>query len=361
VRKGENMEKRIAHILGGWSPNIGNAFFQLGGLHVLKKVMPDARYIYIHEQPGYPSYWNPKGGNPRNAFDMTEIIDVDYLVLMGPMFRPEIMDIWGKSLENLKKRNVKLILLGVAAMDYSPSMVSQYEEFLRRFPPYLMTTRDSDTFNLLGKYADNALDGIDFAFFMPDIYPLFGFNLQDPYIALSFDKIPEPRISIITNGSNSSKRATEFEFNGDTWCVEPNGFRTKLARRSRVSMMLEGMLFPGNQIKSVGPYPIIRSDHRYSPIFPRKTFRYPSVIVNDVPFPYFELYGNAELTMTDRLHAAVISLVYGKHAMLFSNSPRLRLLERVGIEGIDKRPACLDLEKINIEKQKIMEFLKANL
>ena len=78
---------KISFILGDWARNIGNAFFQLGGLHVLKTVLPHAQFAIIGEQPGYPSYWNRRGGNPPNYFDMAAEMDTDMLVLMGQQSR----------------------------------------------------------------------------------------------------------------------------------------------------------------------------------------------------------------------------------------------------------------------------------
>ena len=78
---------KIAHILGGWSVNIGNAFFQLAGYHLLRECFPEAEIALIPEMPGYPSYWNRRGGNPSNYFDYVNQLKPDYLVLMGPVFR----------------------------------------------------------------------------------------------------------------------------------------------------------------------------------------------------------------------------------------------------------------------------------
>jgi hypothetical protein len=354
------MSLKIAHILGGWSPNIGNSFFQLGGKYVLKETIPDANFIYINEQPGYPSYWNPKGGNPKNFFDITTILDVDYLVLMGPIFRPEITKIWGKSFDDLIKRKTKIVLLGVGAMDYSPPSMNIYQDFLKKYPPYLMVTRDSETFEKLGSYSENSLNGMDFAFFISDYYKLFGFTNIDPYIALSFDKIPEPKITILDK-SSSGTSDFNFKFDDYFWKIDGDNIRSKIARKSRLLMLAEGMIFKGNNIDMIGPYPVIRADHRYSPIFPRKTFRYPNTLVNDVPFPYFELYGNSHLTITNRVHAAVIALMYGKHAYLVSKSPRVQLFENVGVNSITKEPSKLNIEFLSQKKDEVKRFLKNNI
>ena len=123
---------KIAHILGDWSRNIGNAFFQLGGLWILQQTIPDAQFMLINEQPGYPSYWNPRGGNPSNSFDLPGIIDADYLVLMGPMFRPETSKIWEDSLLRIKSKGTRLILLGIGAMNYSDEYMEDYRNLLKK-------------------------------------------------------------------------------------------------------------------------------------------------------------------------------------------------------------------------------------
>jgi hypothetical protein len=354
----------FTHILGGWSPNIGNAFFQLGGYHVLKSIVPDATFSFINEKPGYPQYWNPRGGNPRDYFDMASAVRSDYLVLMGPMFRPETMDIWGDSLEKIVAQGTRLIYLGIGAMRYEPEYIELYRTFLKKFPAYIFASRDHESYEKLGDLAQYAYDGIDLAFFIPDFFPITGFTNLPPYVALNFDKIPEPEFVILNNSTSigdQAKALKKFEFNGQTWIVKQENWRTRLARRSRYTMLLESIIFKGNQNKMLGDYPIVRTDHRYTPIIGRRTYRYPNVMVNDTPYPYFEIYGNAELILSDRLHACVMGMAYGKSAMVFSESPRLRLLERFNIPEITSRPVKIDPAVLNQEKTGLREFLKLHL
>jgi len=74
----------VAIVFGDWSRNIGNAFFQLGGEWILRHILPNAEISLISDQPGYPSYWNPRGGNPSGFFDMAPAANPDLLVLVGP-------------------------------------------------------------------------------------------------------------------------------------------------------------------------------------------------------------------------------------------------------------------------------------
>lgn len=349
---------RIAHILGGWSVNIGNAFYQLAGYQVLRECAPGAEITLIPEQPGYPSYWNWKGGNPGNALDYVGQVAPDYLVLMGPVFRREIFNIWADALERLTRAGTRLVLLGVGAMTYDAPHIHLYREFLSRFRPVLMVTRDRETYHLLGDLAEHAYDGIDFAFFLADYYPTCRIEGFSNTLALNFDKIPEPKIA--TEGSTSSPGAS-FHFAGMHWQVKFPRFRTWLARSSRYGMFLEGCLFGGRNELKVGGFDVIRLDHRPHPLLRAKTFRSPRTLVNDTPYPYLDVYGNAALTLTDRVHAAVAALQYGKPAMLFSSSPRVRLLDRLDLAGIGEQPVWLDMERLREEKTNIRDFLKANL
>ena len=283
---------------------------------------------------------------------------------MGPMFRPETMGIWGESLERIVSQGTRLIYLGVGAMRYEPEYIEQYRAFLKKFPPFLFVSRDDESYEKLGDLAHFGYNGIDLAFFIPDYFPISGFANLPPYVAFNFDKIPEPEFVIFSKGSpkvDQGKVIKQFEFNHQTWIVKPEHWRTRLARRSRYTMLLESILFKGNQTKMIGDYPIVRTDHRYTPIIGRRTYRYPNVMVNDTPYPYFEIYGKAELILSDRLHACVMGLAYGRFAMVFSESPRLRLLDRFDIPDITSRPLSIDPLVLNQEKTNLIEFLKKHL
>ncbi len=356
---------KISFILGDWARNIGNAFFQLGGLHVLKTVLPNAKFAIIGEQPGYPSYWNPRGGNPPNYFDMAAEMDTDLLVLMGPMFRPETPEIWGDSLENLMSKGTKLMLLGVAAMKYEKEQIDSYRKFLKKFPPVLLTSRDTETYEQLGDLAQFAYDGIDLAFFLPEVYQPVGFVSDVQRVVLNFDKIPEPKIRIdvpfSTKAGPMNSYNTQFNFNNETWFLKFPKFRTKLASRSRYLMFLEGLLFRDTSFKKIGHYEIIRTDHRPHPMLSRKTYRVKNLFINDTPYPYLEIYSQSVLTLSNRIHACVAAMSYGKPAMLFSSSPRVRMLERLGLQDILNQPVYLDKHLLDKEKRNLRMFLGEHL
>ena len=92
-----------------------------------------------------------------------------------------------------------------------------------------------------------------------------------------------------------------------------------------------------------------------------KIYRHPNGICSDEAFTYCALYAGSRLTLSDRVHACVAIVAYGRPAMLFSRSPRARLFERLGLADIRKRPvqlaSALRQELIASE----IEFLRSSL
>ncbi|MCK4911940.1 MAG: hypothetical protein KAR83_09870 [Thermodesulfovibrionales bacterium] len=53
----------------------------------------------------------------------------------------------------------------------------------------------------------------------------------------------------------------------------------------------------------------------------------------------------------------MITLSYGKPAMLFSSCGRARSIERLGVEDVAKSPVFPDLDRLREEKQAEKDFL----
>jgi hypothetical protein len=106
---------------------------------------------------------------------------------------------------------------------------------------------------------------------------------------------------------------------------------------------------------------IIRPEHRANPHVPWKIYKGPNAIVSDEPYTYLTLYANTVGTLSDRVHACVATLAYGKPAMLFSLSARSALFDRLGLSEIRERPTTLSPDKLRREKEGVLEFLRSAL
>jgi hypothetical protein len=70
------------------------------------------------------------------------------------------------------------------------------------------------------------------------------------------------------------------------------------------------------------------------------------------------LYANTKATFSNRVHACVATLAYGKPAKLFSNSPRAYLLDRLGAVNIRKELIKIDTAWLKQEKSAMIDFLR---
>ena len=121
-------------------------------------------------------------------------------------------------------------------------------------------------------------------------------------------------------------------------------------------------LFPApKRADSIGQYKVIRTDQRFHPHYRNKIYRQNNSFCADLPYGYLNLYANATLTLSDRVHACAATLAFGNSAMLFVNTDRLGLLGRVGAEGITVHPVQLDLNLLADEKSRMVAWLEKTM
>ena len=344
---------------GGWSTNVGNAFFNMGTLHILRTILPDANVCLLADQPANLDLTRK---TPRNALNVFHYVDADVLVLHGSILTHFLPQAWNESFKRLRQRGTKICFISSGSFEYSESEIAACKQFLQEYKPFLFISRDSDTFKHFGHLAEHSYDGIDSAFFLPKTFTPTGLGLP-PYVAMNFDKAPEPSVAYSTNGDlrpHPSKGEVRFDLNGEHWAVSFPAFRQRVSKRlHKFYPFFESLApWPSRKPESVGDRMIVRLDHQFNPVYLRKIFRSPNSFCWDLPDPYLCLYANADLTLTDRIHAALVTLVYGKPAMLFSESGRARILERLGVENLNLRPALLDQARVEEERTKMIEFLK---
>lgn len=351
---------KVAYVGGFWAPNIGNAFFNLGADYVLKKVFGEENVTMIFDQPANITQWDTKSGNPPWALDFVSHINVDYVVLLGPVISRSFLAIWRKDLNRLKERGIKYMILSAGMMKYDDKVLAEVKEYFKENPPYVMTTRDEDTYNEFKDTVKNIYNGVCFAFFTPDSYKPISTDLK-PFITLNIDKIDEP---IITINDNSKKKSDiSFDFNGDNFKIRFKGIFSRIGLKTdRFTDALVYATSPlprGKRPDKIGEYNVIRTDHRFSPMFMRKVYRYNNSFCSDIPHTYLNLYSETELTISDRVHACAATLAYGNSAYLMAKTGRSALLDRVGAKGITDHPVKIDLENLEREKSAMVQWLKS--
>ena len=94
-------------------------------------------------------------------------------------------------------------------------------------------------------------------------------------------------------------------------------------------------------------------------MFMRKVYRYKNSFCADIPHTYANIYAEADLTLSDRVHACAVTLAYGNSAYLFAKTKRSALLKRVGADCIEDHPVKIDLAYLADEKDKMINWLKS--
>lgn len=343
---------RVALVSGFWGQNIGNAFFNIGGKWILEKVFGVGNVAFIQDQPGYRTFHKQSRGNPRNAFDLIGHLDIDYLVLQGPLLTSTYRALWQKTFERLRRRKVKIILLGAAFFKYTQAELVAVRPFLEEFPPAVIVTRDSVTHKILTDWGFDAYDGIDSAFFVPLALPKLALDIE-PYVTLTFDRWPEPTIAI--GSHKQSKQA--FLLDGEYWSISKPSIATKLADLGKAEAYLGHLMDRRVLPDRLGNYHVIRPEHRSNPHITWKIYKHPRSLVSDEPFSYAALYSSAALTMTDRVHAAILTLAYGNAAMLFTPTPRSSVFSRFGLRVIGEEPVRISADRLGEEQAGELRFV----
>lgn len=347
---------RVALVSGGWGQNIGNAFFNIGGKRILEEVFPEHRVEFIQDQPGYWTFNFRR--NPKNDIGVLKHLKTDYIVLQGPVLSKSFRKLWPETLKASQKRGTRIILLSVGLFRYTDEEVSVSRQMLKEFPPFIISTRDHKTYEAVADCCEKSYSGIDSAFFVPDVYEPFQLDIA-PYITINFDRLPEPDIRLYKEIHRDIRSCDKhFEALSYYWCLEFPLLQKRLALRGKVESYISAILDFRKLPPNLGPFTIVRPEHRFNPHIGLKVYRWPNSMVWDEPFTYFTVYGGSCLTLSDRVHACVVTLAYGKPAMLFSPSPRTHLFDRLGLSDIRNKPMILEKKELEKEKKAEIAFLK---
>lgn len=348
----------VALVSGFWGQNIGNAFFNIGGKHVLDTVFGEDRVQFIQDQPGYWTFNNQKKGNPDRDVELLKHLDVEWIVLQGPMLTTTFRPIWEETFRTLRDRGTRIMLLSAALFRYTDEEIEAARRFLREYPPHVVSTRDPETYRIIRDCCECVHDGIDSAFFVPDVYPPFALDLP-PFVTCTFDRFPEPRFTVKKNQNDQSVPGENaFDALGHRWSMDFPSLQMFCSKLGQWQAYIGARLDFRHLPEKLGPYAVIRPEHRCNPRLAWKIYSQPNGLTSDEPFTYFTLYGNTELTLSDRVHACVATLAYGHPAMLFTPSPRARLFERFELGNIREEPVTLDAGLLEAEKQAELDFLR---
>lgn len=351
---------KVAYCTGFWCTNIGNGFFSLGVEYVLKKLIGEKNLTIVSDLQTYTTGYGKRLFINKNQLEYISSLDVDYIVLSGPVISKYFLYLWEGILKKLRRRGIGYIILSAGIMKLEDEEKEKIKGFFKECPPYIFISRDVKTFEEFGNLATHSYNGICFSFFAPDFYSPSTLKEMSPYVVYNFDKIGEPNIWM--SKEEDENHSQQFEYNGKIYRITyPKWITMLTAKTDRFTDAVIYMrsVIPAKKHKDkLGIYKVIRLDHRFHPHYRSKIYRNNNSFVADLPYGYLNLYANAEMTLSDRVHACAVTLAFGNSAMLFAKTDRRGLLERVGAEGICDRPVKLDLSKLEDEKARMIQWLK---
>jgi hypothetical protein len=336
--------KQVAFPSSHWASNIGNPFFTLGTKYLVESVAPQ---ITVHLTDWIP-HRAFKLNKRERASDLRYgryVEGVDGVILTGPMFNCKFQELFEPTFRQANENGTKIILISTGGIDYSDEEIDHCRTVLKKYRPYILTTRDRDTFDNYSDLAEHAYDGICTAWFVADYYPGYPTPALEPYITLTFDANPEPHIELGAFGGGDSTTFSQVRIES-----VPHGTRGKIMR-----------LLQRNFDKRLGEFNILRPCHGVLNKANWRLFFKPNSFVSQTPFGYLNIYRNSNLTVTDRLHACVATLAYGNPARLLIRSKRARLLDRMGVADAMEKIVRVDMDRLNHEKKAVSEWLREAL
>lgn len=286
--------------------NVGNAFYQMSLFNVLSRTFPDVEFVHF-DGPGESSF-NP-GKHDRNMFDIRPFVAADHYILSGPILNPKFPLHYGTLIEKIVKSGASYSLF--SSHVWQNHNTEALLDFLRGHPPAAVHTRDAPSFQVIGDLTDCALDGICFAFFVSRIPNVPTVRFDKPTLAVSFYRGPEPTLSIAPKGGRVPEAALKLtEMPARNWRITRH-----FEHRKRYDTM-------------VGDYGIVRPVHSFYPL-PHLIFNRANSYLSYNPHMMLGLYQGVDAVVTDRVHAAVAGLSYGKPAMVAEVDGRYALFDKL--------------------------------
>lgn len=307
---------------GGWVTNIGNAFIDYGSMYSIGEAIDDdihvtssyGRWVSQQMTRGPTDILTGELGSAATQFNVPNRADVDYVVQSGTCLSDHWFSVYGEGLFGAKEGGAEIILYGVGMTDdtYTDEEIQKTRDWVKELEPYILVSRDEQTYNAFKDLAEHSYNGIDNGFFVSKAYDPMPY--EEGYAALNFDKRPEP--------------------DHDTLDIP----KSLDIIRPHHSFWLD-------------------FDLRDFPKMYKEYYGRSNTFTSDIPDDYLDIYANAERTYADRVHACVATLAYGNKAHLSHDTPRSLLFERVGMGDVTKQCIEPDLDTLEAEKKAQIEFL----
>lgn len=325
-----------------WGSNIGNAFFHLGNAYLLEKAISNAEIIPF-DLRSEKAFMPTKKQFQYDSRYYLNIEGADYVLLDGPLFDKNFGYLFEDLLKRAKESNTKVLLMSTGGINYDKEELKHCKEVLERYPPFILTTRDRETYKEYSDYAEHSYDGLCGAWFCKDYFKGMDTPRLNKYIALCFDNAIEPMVDM-----------DQCDLSNEESWIKVNIGKVEHRQIDKILRLLKRGGYP----TAISGYDVIRPSHQVLHRANWRLYFKENSFFSQTPWGYLNIYRNSSLTITDRLHAAVATLSYGNPARLIIKSKRANLLSRVNASDICNKISKIDMSYLQNEKDNYLLWLK---
>lgn len=319
------MIMNVGYIGGFWSTNIGNSFYNIGMLWLLRDVLGEKNVHFIPDPPqvNWPRL--------KSDYSLIDKLEIDLYIISGPIFGYGIAQIYSNIFDRITRKGGKIGFVSVGAVDYTEDEANFVATFLSKYNVSFIFTRDNETYNLYkNKLEAYVYDGLCTSMFLNDaITPP---KVKEDYVVMNFPYWYEPVIKNIDG----------------QWLVE---------KRPILSRQNEILGYPIVRLQSAGIIPNFRLLKTDKFLYTRNNMYY-----SDLPYGYLSIIKSAKYIFSDRVHTCAAGLILGNRCMYIkgqrrSKDGRNNIFLRLGLADIFHKPVALDMLYIESEKTKMKSSL----
>ena len=321
--------RQIGYIGGSWAGNIGNSFYNLGAIWILKKIFGDFNVFFIPDPPTIT--WK----KIKQHYNYIKFLEIDLFVFSGPIFDVEIINSYVDIFDALAGKNRKIGFISAGCSKYTEDEALAVSRILNNYDVEFISTRDDVSYNLLkGKVRAPLYNGICTSMFLNDAITVP--TVKDEYVVYNFDNYKYP-------------------------IIDKNGGWKVSWRNSPISFINRPKSFMGMKIISTVNRGYI-PNHVLLP-YKKKLFRLKDSYYSDLPYGYLSILKSAHIVFSDRVHTCAATLAMGGKTMYIRNSNRSKdgrnnLFSRLAVQKIYSEPIELDFGYINQEKEAMVDFIR---
>lgn len=304
---------KILYFNNCWFTNVGEAFIDMGGMEIVRRIFPNSQIACISAMTDYyvrnvktnkvgSIFHKPADAKRRkniNVGCISDYLEADYLILPGMMGTTEFLDSSERLIvDQLVLHGCKIIFLGLGGWEYNAGERDTFRRYLQKINPALVVTRDNTTYDSYKDYS-NCIKGLDCAFWTKDVFDPRGFGNGTVYDVVTFNRSKEP--DIFSGWKRPVIRPWHMQYSYDSSC-----YRKK-------------------------------------------------IMLSDTPYDYLTVYANASRVYTDLVHASIIALMYGipvKYWYVDKRSLAFHALDAIQIS--DKGWMKIKAKELDMQKQKII-------